>query len=54
MSVWSFLFLLIAVVLGLFGFAGVVPNSAFLVKALFFIFMIFFIVAAIGQVDTPE
>ncbi|MFA5039233.1 MAG: DUF1328 domain-containing protein [Candidatus Omnitrophota bacterium] len=49
MFVWSFLLLFIAVIAGLFSFAGLVPASAFFAKALFFIFLIIFVVVVMGR-----
>jgi uncharacterized membrane protein YtjA (UPF0391 family) len=40
---WSLLFLVLAIVAGVFGFAGIASMSAGIAKILFFVFLILFL-----------
>lgn len=47
MLTWSIVFLIVAIVAGLFGFRGVEGVSIQIAKVLFFIFVVLFIVSLI-------
>ena len=44
MLYWAFVFLVIALVAGLLGFGGVASTAAGIAQALFFVFLIIFVV----------
>jgi uncharacterized membrane protein YtjA (UPF0391 family) len=45
MLYWSLLFLVVAIVAGIFGFGGISMPAASIAQVLFFIFLVLFIVA---------
>ena len=42
---WALLFLLVAIVAGIFGFAGVMVAAAGIAKLLFYVFLVLFVVS---------
>ncbi len=42
---WTLLFLLVAIVAGIFGFAGVMVAAAGIAKLLFYVFLVLFVVS---------
>ena len=42
---WAFVFLIIAIVAGIFGFAGVMLAAAGIAKLLFYVFLVLFVVS---------
>ncbi|MDO3412780.1 DUF1328 family protein [Saccharibacillus sp. CPCC 101409] len=42
---WSLLLLVVAIVLGVFGFAGIIHAAAAVFKLLFFVFLVLFIIS---------
>ena len=52
MLYWAVVFLVVALVAGLFGFGGIAATSAGFAKILFFIFLIGFIFSATSHVVT--
>ncbi len=49
MLTWALIFLVIALVAAGFGFRGVAATSATVAKVLFFIFIVLFLIALIGN-----
>lgn len=45
---WSAIFLVIALIAALFGFTGIAAGAASIAKALFFVFLVLFVVALLG------
>ncbi|MDP1834970.1 MAG: DUF1328 domain-containing protein [Chlamydiales bacterium] len=45
---WAIVFLLIAIVAALFGFGGIAAGAVEIAKILFFIFIVLFLVMALG------
>jgi len=41
---WTLLFLLVAIIAGIFGFAGVMVAAAGIAKLLFYVFLVLFVV----------
>ncbi len=54
MLTWAVIFLIIAIVAALFGFAGIANVSTQIAKVLFFIFLILFIVSLIYHFSNRE
>ncbi len=52
MLYWAFVFLVVALVAGLLGFGGVASTAASIAQALFFVFLIVFVVATPDLTDT--
>ncbi len=50
MLYWAFVFLVVALVGGLLGFGGVASTAASIAQALFFVFLIVFVVALVTGV----
>jgi uncharacterized membrane protein YtjA (UPF0391 family) len=52
---WSILFLVIALIAGLFGFFDVAGTSWFIAKVLFFVFLVLFVVTLLlgGRTSEP-
>ena len=46
---WVVLFLVVAVVAGVFGFGGIAQDSAWIAKVLFFVFLVLFIISLLQQ-----
>lgn len=46
---WAITFLIIAIIAGVFGFAGIASASAGIAQILFFIFLFLFLVAAVAR-----
>jgi len=42
---WTLLFLLVAIIAGIFGFAGVMVAAAGIAKLLFYVFLVLFVVS---------
>jgi uncharacterized membrane protein YtjA (UPF0391 family) len=42
---WALLFLVVAIVAGIFGFAGVMVAAAGIAKLLFYVFLVLFVVS---------
>jgi len=42
---WAFVFLMVAIVAGIFGFAGVMVAAAGIAKLLFYVFLVLFVVS---------
>ena len=42
---WALLFLVVAIVAGIFGFAGVMVTAAGIAKLLFYVFLVLFVVS---------
>lgn len=42
---WAFIFLILAIIAGFFGFGGIAIESAYIAKVLFFVFLIIFLVS---------
>lgn len=42
---WALLFLVVAIVAGMFGFAGVMVAAAGIAKLLFYVFLVLFVVS---------
>jgi uncharacterized membrane protein YtjA (UPF0391 family) len=42
---WTLLFLVVAIVAGIFGFAGVMVAAAGIAKLLFYVFLVLFVVS---------
>ena len=42
---WALLFLIVAIVAGIFGFAGVMVAAAGIAKLLFYVFLVLFVVS---------
>jgi uncharacterized membrane protein YtjA (UPF0391 family) len=49
---WSVLFLVIAIISAIFGFGGVLEDSAIVAKMLFFIFLALFVLALLFGATT--
>lgn len=49
MLYWAVIFLLVAIVAGLFGFGGVAVASASIAKVLFFVFIALFVIALVAN-----
>lgn len=50
---WGAIFLVIAIIAGLFGFSGVKHGATEIAKTLFFIFVVLFIIALISNILFP-
>lgn len=44
---WAVIFLVIALVAGIFGFGGIAASSAYFAKILFFVFIVLFLISLI-------
>jgi uncharacterized membrane protein YtjA (UPF0391 family) len=44
---WSLLFLIVALIAGLFGFFDIAGGSLFVAKVLFFVFLVLFVISLI-------
>jgi uncharacterized membrane protein YtjA (UPF0391 family) len=53
MLYWTIVFLVVAIIAGIFGFTGVVGVSIWIAKVLFFVFVILFIVSLVLGRRTP-
>jgi uncharacterized membrane protein YtjA (UPF0391 family) len=53
MLYWAVVFLGVAVIAGIFGFAGIAGASVWIAKVLFFIFIVLFIVSLVMGKKTP-
>jgi uncharacterized membrane protein YtjA (UPF0391 family) len=42
---WAIIFLIIALIAGVFGFGGIYADAAWMAKILFFIFLVLFVVS---------
>ena len=42
---WALVFLMVAIVAGIFGFAGVMVASAGIAKLLFYVFLVLFVIS---------
>lgn len=42
---WALIFLVLAIIAGVFGFGGIATESAYIAKILFFIFIIVFLIS---------
>ncbi len=42
---WAFIFLIVAIIAGVFGFSGVARESAWIAKVLFVVFLIIFVLS---------
>jgi len=51
---WSLLFLIVALIAGLFGFFNIAEGSLFLAKVLFFVFLVLFVISLIMGSRTPQ
>lgn len=49
MLYWALLFLVVALIAGVFGFGGIASASAGIAQILFFIFLVLFVVALIAR-----
>jgi uncharacterized membrane protein YtjA (UPF0391 family) len=47
---WALIFLLVAIVAGIFGFAGVMVAAAGIAKLLFYVFVVLFLVSLLMSV----
>jgi uncharacterized membrane protein YtjA (UPF0391 family) len=45
---WALIFLVVAIVAGVFGFAGIMVAAAGIAKLLFYLFLVLFLVSLIG------
>ena len=45
---WAFIFLVVAIIAGIFGFAGIMVAAAGIAKLLFYLFLVLFLVSLIG------
>jgi uncharacterized membrane protein YtjA (UPF0391 family) len=46
---WAFIFLVLALIAGVFGFGGVAVESAWIAKVLFIVFLVIFIVSYVSR-----
>jgi uncharacterized membrane protein YtjA (UPF0391 family) len=53
MLYWTIVFLVVAIIAGIFGFTGVVGISIWIAKVLFFVFIILFVVSLVLGRRTP-
>ncbi len=53
MLMWAVIFLVVAIVAGLFGFRGVASSAVGIAKILFAIFLILFLISLIYHFMTP-
>jgi uncharacterized membrane protein YtjA (UPF0391 family) len=44
---WSLLFLIVALIAGLFGFVGIAGTSYFVAQILFFVFLVMFVLSLV-------
>ncbi len=51
---WAFLFLVLALIAGLFGFGGVAVASAGIAKTLFMVFVVFAVIALVFGLVTGK
>ncbi len=51
---WSLLFLIVALVAGMFGFGFIAAESFMAFKILFFVFLVLFVVSLIAGSRTPS
>ena len=51
---WSLLFLIVALVAGMFGFGLIAAGSFMAFKILFFVFLVLFVVSLISGARTPR
>jgi uncharacterized membrane protein YtjA (UPF0391 family) len=42
---WSFTFLILALIAGIFGFGGVAQDSAYIAKILFVVFLVMYLIS---------
>jgi uncharacterized membrane protein YtjA (UPF0391 family) len=42
---WAFIFLILAIIAGVFGFGGIAVESAYIAKILFFVFLAIFLIS---------
>jgi uncharacterized membrane protein YtjA (UPF0391 family) len=45
---WAVIFLLVAIIAGVFGFAGIMVAAAGIAKILFYLFLVLFLVSLLG------
>jgi uncharacterized membrane protein YtjA (UPF0391 family) len=53
MLYWAIVFLVVAIVAGIFGFTGIAGSSIWIAKVLFFVFVVLFIVSLLFGRRTP-
>jgi len=53
MLYWAVVFLVVAVVAGIFGFTGIAGTSIWIAKVLFFVFIVLFVVSLLFGKRTP-
>ncbi len=53
MLYWAIVFLVVAIIAGIFGFTGVVGASIWIAKVLFFVFIVLFIISLVIGRRTP-
>ncbi len=53
MLYWAVVFLVVAIIAGIFGFTGIAGTSIWIAKILFFVFIILFIVSLLFGRRTP-
>ena len=53
MLYWAVVFLIVAIIAGIFGFTGIVGASLWIAKVLFFIFLILFVISLVMGKRTP-
>lgn len=53
MLYWAVVFLVVAIIAGIFGFTGIAGTSIWLAKVLFFVFIVLFIISLIFGRRTP-
>ncbi len=53
MLYWAVIFLVVAIIAGIFGFTGIAGTSIWIAKILFFVFIILFIISLLFGRRTP-
>jgi uncharacterized membrane protein YtjA (UPF0391 family) len=53
MLYWAVVFLVVAIIAGIFGFTGIAGTSIWIAKVLFFVFIILFVVSLLFGRRTP-
>jgi uncharacterized membrane protein YtjA (UPF0391 family) len=53
MLYWAIVFLVVAIIAGIFGFTGIAGTSIWIAKVLFFVFIILFVISLLFGRRTP-
>jgi len=53
MLYWAVVFLVVAIIAGIFGFTGIAGTSIWIAKILFFVFIILFVISLLFGRRTP-